>query len=80
MKQQQQRREQSHAGATVWITTRRLVPDSPPQASPGRPAICRTLAPGMSLGNALNFSVTGSKRTIALAEKSVSQTLSLSST
>src|ERR1700682_1168936 len=72
--------EKSHAGATVWITTSRLVPDSPPQASPGRPFICRTFAPALSLGKALNFSVSGSKRTIALAEKSVSQTLSLSST
>ena len=58
-RQQQQDREQSHAGATVWITTRRSVPDSPPQVSPGRPSSCRTLAPGLSLGKALNFSVDG---------------------
>ena len=76
--QQQQDREGLHA--TVCITTRRSLPDSPPQVSPGRPSSWRTFAPDLSLGNALNFSVTGSKRTIALAPKSVAQTLSLSST
>src|SRR5262249_40636362 len=32
------------------ITTSRSLPDSPPQASPGRPSIWRTLAPRLSLG------------------------------
>src|SRR5687767_261603 len=70
-----------HAGgASVSIITSRLVPDSPPHAWPGLPSIWRTFAFGLSLGNDLNVSFTGSKRTIALAPKSVSQTLSLSST
>ena len=56
------------------------LPDSPPQAWPGRPSIWRTLAFGLSLGNAWKRSVVGSKRMMALAPKSVSQTMSLSST
>jgi hypothetical protein len=43
-------------------TTIRSVPDSPPQASPGRPSIWRTFARGLSLGNVSNLSVFGSKR------------------
>jgi hypothetical protein len=61
-------------------TTSRSVPDSAPHASPGRPSIWRTEAARLLLGKLSNFSVTGSKRTMALAVKSVSQTLSLSST
>ena len=61
-------------------TTSRSVPDSAPQTSPGRPSSWRTEAPRLLLGKLSNFSVAGSKRTIALARKSVSQTLSLSST
>jgi len=64
----------------VWIMTIRSLPDSQPQSSPGLPSSWRTLAFGLSLAKTLNRSVAGSKRTMALAEKSVSQTLSLSST
>ena len=56
------------------------MPDSGAQTSPGRPRICRTFAPRLSLGNTWNFSVAGSKRTIALAPKSLSHTTSCSST
>ena len=46
----------------------------------GRPSICRTCAFGRSLGNRSNFSVSGSKRRMALVDHSVSHTLSRSST
>jgi Putative restriction endonuclease len=39
------------AGSQSRTTTSRSVPDSPPQASPGRPSIWRTFAPLRSLGN-----------------------------
>src|SRR5205807_1280029 len=65
----------------VWAdTTRRSLPDSGAQTSPGRPRIWRTLAPRLSLGNTWNFSVAGSKRTMALALHSLSHTTSCSST
>src|SRR6185437_968181 len=58
-------------------TTSRSTPDSAPQTSPGRPSSCRTDAPRLSLGKPSNVSETGSKRRMALARKSVTQTLSL---
>ena len=61
-------------------TTRRSLPDSPPQASPGRPCISRTSAPRLSLGKVAKVSVAGSKRCSALAGQSVAHTRSLSST
>src|SRR5262249_59002075 len=61
-------------------TTSRSAPDSAAQTSPGRPRIWRTFALRRSLGNASNFSVSGSKRTTALALHSLSHTLSRSST
>src|SRR5260370_19336810 len=51
------------------ITTSRPVPDSPPQASPGRPSIWRTLAERLSLGKVSKLSDTGSKRWIAFADQ-----------
>ena len=55
--------------------TSRSRPDSAPHTSPDRPSIWRTLAPERP-GTLSNFSLTGSKRTIALVLQSVSQTLS----
>src|SRR5262245_50877099 len=73
-------RTSDHAGGLVSIMTRRFVPDSPPQAWPGLPSIWRTLAFGLSLGNAVNFSVAGLNRTMELEPKSVHQTMSSLST
>ena len=70
----------SDAPDQYLISTSRLLPDSAPQASPGRPSIWRTCAPRWLLGKLSNFSVAGSNRTIELVMKSVSQTLSCSST
>src|SRR6185295_4722816 len=77
-----QRRDQpaKHFRPQYRTTTSRSVPDSAPQASPGRPSIWRTEAPLLLLGKLSNFSVAGSNRRIALATKSVTQILSLSST
>src|ERR1700730_5896905 len=80
---QQGGREEKWPPETVHFTpktTSRLVPDSGAHTSPGRPRIWRTLAPGRSLGNTSNFSVAGSKRTMALAPQSLSHTMSRSST
>ena len=66
-----------HGPGTI---TSRSVPDSAPHASPLRPSICRTLASGRFDGKLVNFSVAGSKRTMALLTQSVSQTPSSAST
>ena len=55
-------------------------PDSAPQSSPGRPSSCRTAASGVGSRKLRKAPVAGSKRTSALAPKSLSQTLSRSST
>jgi len=47
---------------------------------PARPSICRTAAPRLFDWNVSNRPVAGSKRRIALATKSVTHTLSFSST
>ena len=70
----------THRVSQYLITTSRSVPDSAPHASPDRPSIWRTAAPRLFDGKLSNFSVAGSKRRIALAMKSVTQTLSFSST
>ena len=54
--------------------------DSAPQTSPGRPLSWRTAAPSLGIVTALKRSVDRSKRTMAFAPKSVSQTMSRSST
>src|SRR5437588_2183185 len=57
------------------ITRIRSVPDSAIQTSPLRPSICRTSALGRSLGKLSKLSVSGSKRTTALALQSETHTL-----
>ena len=62
------------------MRTIRSVPLSPPQAAPATPSIWRTFAFGVPDGKPRKLSVAGSKRTIALAGKSVSLTSSERST
>lgn len=57
------------------ITTRLSAPDSDSHTSPGRPRIWRKRALPLLLLNTVNFSVFGSKRSVALAPKSDSQTM-----
>ena len=54
--------------------------DSAPHSSPGRPRSWRTEASGLGSSMASNASVAGSNLTIAFPPKSVSQTMSRSST
>src|SRR3990172_2516229 len=61
-------------------TTSLSTPDSAPQTSPGRPRICRTSADGLGKGRTSKLARPGSKRTRALAPKSLSQTASSAST
>src|SRR5688572_7654547 len=74
------RRVTSGRGQFVRTTTRRSAPDSGAHTSPGRPRICRTLAPRRGLGYDSKRSVFGSKLTSALAPQSLSHTTSRSST
>ena len=60
-------------------TTSRSAPDSAPHTSPGRPSSWRTFASVRS-GTRVNFPVAGANRQSPLRPKSVSQTMSLSST
>ena len=63
------------------VTTMSLsAADSAPQTSPGRPWSWRISARSVGSWKELNVSVAGSKRPMALAPKSVSQTMSRSST
>ena len=61
-----------------WKTWK--LPGERPQTSPFRPSICRTLAGELGRRIVVKRAVRGSKRTIAFAPKSVSQTKSRSST
>src|SRR5215204_4299052 len=64
----------------VRITTSLSAADSAPHTSPGRPRIWRTSPGSLGSGYEVNRSVSGSKRTRALPPKSLSHTLSSSST
>src|SRR5262245_932609 len=73
---------ETHApyACSLSMAMMRVVPDSAPQVSPGRPASWRTLAPDLSDGKETKVSVLGSKRTTESVAKSVSHTASRSST
>src|SRR5712671_3509240 len=65
---------------SAFSTKSLSAPDSAPQTSPLRPASCRTPASRSGSGKDSNFSVLGSKRMIAFAPQSLTQTASVSST
>lgn len=48
--------------------------------SPLRPSMCRSAAPSRAIGKEAKVYVFGSNRRMALAQKSLTQTMSLSST
>src|SRR5690606_34871114 len=73
-------RRRAYDSGRVRNTTIRSVPDSGAHTSPSRPSICRTVAFLRPLGKLSKRRVSGSKRSTALAPKSVTQTLSSSST
>ena len=64
----------------VRISVMCSVPLSGSQTSPARPRIWRTAAPSFGSAMRVNFSLLASKLKIALLAKSLSQTLSRSST